>query len=120
MRRPNKSHLASKIPSKVRTLTDVKRKNIFDKIDNIIKDKHNIEFTIDAFNNTSVFRDPDTIGVSLFYPAIKKCSHSLTEFFPSEITTKEFTIEIKRMIKTLINKIPEKFKTSKVKELKWE
>lgn len=120
MRRPDKSQLASKIPSSIRTLIDVKRKNFFDKINSIIPESHNIEFMVDVFNDTSAFREPDTLGISMFYPGIRKCSHSLTEFFPIEITTKDLTVEINRMVKTLIGKIPESSKTDKVKELKWE
>ena len=84
------------IAIKTRDFTDVGKRAL----------KH--PFSVEAFNNTDVFRDPDTIGITMYYPNTIKPTHIHTEIFPIGIGETAFQKRVRDIEKEFEKKIPEK------------
>ena len=61
---------------------------------------------VEAFNNKNLFKDPDMIGVTLFYPTVESPTHIRTAMFGIGIGEKEFARQMKTIEKEFNKKIP--------------
>lgn len=64
------------------------------------------ESSAEAFNQLDLRREPDTIGITLYYPDKQRPTHIKTEFFPNSIDDVALEKQIQRMEKDLYKKVP--------------
>ena len=66
----------------------------------VLENKH----SIDAFNNSNIYIEPDSIGITIYYPNKQSVTHMATEIFSVDVGEKEFAKQVKRMEKNLMKK----------------
>ena len=63
------------------------------------------EFSVEAFNNTNLFRSPDTIGITIWYPNKENPTHITTGIFPASMGEVAFGKQAQRLERELNKKI---------------
>ena len=95
------------IPYHVRHKSITKANNIDEKLKTERERKYkDIEYSSEAFNDYDILREPNKIGITMYYPNKTNPSHTLCRVFNFDIGMKELGIEIKKMYKQLSSKIP--------------
>ena len=89
------------IPWKVRQATAIKIRDFRDAA-HVVKDS---KVLIEVFHSIDVFREPDSIGVTMQYPAGKTFTHRLTKIYPLSVKEKGFQRLIKQQEKDLLKKV---------------
>jgi hypothetical protein len=111
------SDIKSAIPHNTRLKMITKSNNIEEKMRLVKGTKFkDIEYSVEAFNDYDIFRDPDKIGITVFYPDKDNATHTLCAIYPFNIGMKEVGIEIKNLYERLLDKIPDVQKTKNMKE----
>lgn len=63
------------------------------------------KYSVEVFNNTNVFRDPDRIGITIVHPSFENATHVAAETFPLSMGERAFTKQVQRMEKELEKRI---------------
>jgi hypothetical protein len=110
------SDLKPQIPHNIRLMSTVKANNVEETIraESGIK-YQDFQAAVEAFNEFDIFRAPDKIGITLFYPNKEAVTHSITKFLPFDIDANSLNLEIKKLFSQLEDKIPESLKTKQLK-----
>lgn len=64
-----------------------------------------IDYSVEVFNNTSLLRNPDKIGITVYYPTVEEPTHMLIGIYNLDIGEKGFRKEVKELYKTLLKKV---------------
>lgn len=108
--------LRPELPYSVRLKTTIKNNNVEEKIRGERGIKYrDFKFAAEAFNDTDIFRNPDKIGITIFYPNKESVTHLVTGFYPFDIDMVSLGLEINKLFEALVKKIPENLKTEKLK-----
>ncbi len=99
------------IDYKVRLRSAIREKNIKLKMDSDRGTKYvHIKTASEAYHATDLFRDADTIGITLYYPNKELPTHVFAKSYPFDIPNNSLTMELKRIYKEFDNKIPKTLK----------
>jgi len=104
----------------VRELSDIKNKQIPHevrlRIATAVRDyteqarvsvkSNSLDYSVEAFNNTDLFRNPDKVGVTLFFPNKVNATHVMCRIFPLSIGETAFGRQLENMEKQLLRKVP--------------
>ena len=69
------------------------------------KKKFQCDMSVEAFSYHKLGRDPDSLGITIFYPNKEQPTHMLTGIWSASIKEKGFEKEVKKLIKKLKSKI---------------
>lgn len=79
-------------------------------------DYADFQYATEAFNDTNIFRNPNKIGITLFYPDSENATHTVCKVLPFEIKPVPLSLIIKEMCRELESKIPEELLTPALKK----
>ena len=101
------SDIKNAIPYDIRHKCIVKANNIEEKLRGEKGTKYkDFEFSVEAFNDFDIFRNPDKIGITIYYPNKDNATHTICGIYPFDIPMHSLEQEIRRMYKQLDEKIP--------------
>jgi hypothetical protein len=85
-----------KIATKVRDFTEIAKVTV---------KQASFDVSVEAFNNTRVGREPDRVGITMFYPSKNAPTHILCKIVDGSIKEDNFALEIAKMERELKRKI---------------
>ena len=101
------SDIKSAIPHDIRHKCTIKANNIEEKLRGEKGTKYqDFKYSAEAFNDTDIFRNPNKIGITIYYPNEENSTHIICGIYPFDIPMNSLEKEIRRMYKQLEEKIP--------------
>lgn len=55
------------------------------------------DFSVESFNNTNMYKDPDSVGITIWHPNKKAPTHMIARVYPLGVGVKQFQKEVKLM-----------------------